>query len=50
MPLTSEVTSYSTQVLVPKASLLSAALLKRPGCVFQVTPPVPDSVQVLLAR
>ena len=30
--------------------LLSVAPLKRAGCVFQVTPPVPDSVQLLFAR
>lgn len=50
MPLTKDVTSYSTQVSVPNAPLLSAMPLKSPGCVFQVTPPDPDSVQLLFAR
>jgi hypothetical protein len=50
LPLTSEVTLYSTQALALKAPLLSTAPLRRAGWVFHVTPPVPDSVQALLAR
>jgi hypothetical protein len=49
-PLTREVTSYSTHVFVPKAPLLSTAPLNSAGWVFQVTPPDPDSVQLLFAR
>src|SRR5919199_4036740 len=49
-PLTNVVTSYSTQELVAIAPLLSTTPLSRAGCVFQVTPPVPDSIQLLSAR
>jgi len=50
LPVTRDVTSYSTQVSTAIAPLLSTAPLKRAGCVFQLTPPVPDSVHVLFAR
>lgn len=50
LPVTTAVTSYSTQVFVPKAPTLSTAPVNRAGWVFQVTPPVPDSIQLLFAR
>jgi len=50
LPVTRGVTSYSTQVFVPKAPLLSKAPLNSAGWVFQVIPPVPDSIQLLSAR
>jgi hypothetical protein len=49
-PLTKAVTLYSTQEFVAIAPLLSNAPLKRTGWVFQVTPPVPDSIQLLFAK
>jgi hypothetical protein len=50
LPVTREVTLYSTHALVPKAPTLSAIPLSKAGFVFQVTPPVPDSIQLLSAR
>ncbi len=50
LPDTNGVTSYSTHVFVPNAPALSDALLNKAGCVFQVMPPVPDSIQLLSAR
>jgi hypothetical protein len=49
-PFTRAVTSYSTQVARGIAPLLSDAPLSKAGRVFQITPPVPDSIQLLLAR
>ena len=49
-PDTRAVTSYSTQVLPAIAPLLSNALLNKAGLVSQVTPPAPDSIQLLSAR
>jgi hypothetical protein len=50
LPVTRVVTLYSTHVLVPNAPLLSTAPLSKAGRVFQVMPPVPDSIQLLSAR
>jgi hypothetical protein len=50
LPDTNGVTSYSTHVFVPKAPALSDAPLNKAGCVFQVMPPVPDSIQLVSAR
>lgn len=49
-PLTKVVTSYSTQEPAAIAPALSTAVLNRAGRVFQVMPPVPDSIQLLSAR
>src|SRR5215207_5818467 len=49
-PITKDVTSYSTQEFVPKDVLLSAAPLIKAGRLFQLTPPVPDSIQLLFAK
>ena len=49
-PVTNDVTSYSTQESAAIAPLLSNGPLNKAGWVFQVTPPVPDSVQLLSAR
>jgi len=46
-PLMSELTSYSTQVFVVSAPLLSDGPLNNAGLVFHV---IADSVQELLAR
>ena len=50
LPVIREVTLYSTQEFVLIAPLLSNAPLNRAGRVFQVIPPVPDSIQLLSAR
>src|SRR5215207_6237280 len=49
-PITKDVTSYSTQEFAPIEVLLSAAPLIKAGRLFQLTPPVPDSTQLLFAR
>src|SRR6266511_3846505 len=50
LAVTKAVTSYSTQELAAITALLSDAPLKSAGCVSQVTPPVPDSIQLLAAK
>ena len=50
LPDTNGATSYSTHVFIPKAPALSEAPLNKAGCVFQVMPPAPDSIQLLSAR
>jgi len=47
---TNGVTLYSTHVFVPNAPALSEAPLTKAGCVFQVMPLVPDSIQLLSAK